>query len=179
MNNANAFQPDNLDISNIGDLYASNHRWLVGWLHKKLGCSFDAADLAQDTFIKVAHLGNISSIQAPRAYLTTTATRLIIDLMRKRNIEQHYLEALYLSQTNDFVASPQQIKEAVEALNEIAALLEGLPEKVYRAFLMCRLDGLSYSEIANTLGVSTSMVKQYIARAMMHCYQAAYLTTAA
>jgi RNA polymerase sigma-70 factor (ECF subfamily) len=99
--------------------------------------------------------------------------------MRKRNIEQHYLEALYLSQANDFVASPQQIKEAVEALNEIAALLEGLPEKVYRAFLMCRLDGLSYAEIANKLGVSTSMVKQYIARAMMHCYQATYLTPTA
>jgi len=179
MINAKAFQPDNLDISNIGDLYATNHRWLVGWLYQKLGCSFDAADLAQDTFIKIAHLGNMSTIKTPRAYLTTTATRLMIDLVRKRNIEQHYLEALCLSQAHDFVASPQQIKEAVETLNEIAALLEGLPEKVYRAFLMCRLDGLSYAQIANELGVSTSMVKQYIARAMMHCYQAAYQPSAA
>lgn len=169
-----SFQLPNSHILDVGDLYACNHPWLLTWLSKKLACPFDAADLAQETFIKIAHSANVEVIKTPRAFLTTTATRLLIDLLRKRNIERKYLEALYQQQANNFIATPEQIKESIETLNEIAALLEGLPEKVYRAFLLCRLDGLSYAEIGNELGVSTSMVKQYIARAMVHCYQVAY-----
>jgi RNA polymerase sigma factor (sigma-70 family) len=171
---ASFLQTNITNICDMSDFYLKNHRWLMSWLYKKTGCSFDAADLAQDTFIKVATSQNIELIESPRAYLTTTATRLIIDLVRKRNIEHVYLESLYLSQSSIAVASPEQIKTTVETLNEIASLLEGLPEKVYHAFLMCRLDGLTYAEIAQELGVSTSMVKQYIARAMMHCYKVIY-----
>lgn len=171
---SSSLQSSSTPILDVGDLYAGNYHWLLTWLSKKLACPFDAADLAQDTFVKIAHSNNVGTIKTPRAFLTTTATRLIIDLLRKRNIERKYLEMLYQQQANSFIATPQQIKESIETLNEIAALLEGLPEKVYRAFLMCRLDGLSYTEIGKELGVSTSMVKQYIARAMVHCYQVAY-----
>lgn len=174
INNSNTLQSLNNHHLNFGDLYVGNYPWLLTWLSKKITCPFDAADLAQDTFIKIAHSGNAGAIKTPRAFLTTTATHLMIDLVRKRNIERKYLETLYQQQANSFIATPEQIKESIETLNEIAALLEGLPEKVYRAFLMCRLDGLSYAEIGKELGVSTSMVKQYIARAMMHCYQVAY-----
>ena len=158
----------------IEDFYNSHNSWLYAWLCKKLGSSFDAADLAQDTLIKVAYQGNLTELHEPRAYLTTTATRLIIDLIRKRNIEKAYLEAVSLTQEFHFIASPEQIKEAVDILNEIATMLEGLPEKVYRAFLMCRLEGMPYAEIAADLNVSASMVKQYIARAMAHCYHIVY-----
>ena len=34
-------------------LYSTHHGWLHNWLRAKLGNSFDAADLAQDTFIRV------------------------------------------------------------------------------------------------------------------------------
>lgn len=174
IHSSSSLQPSNAPVLDVGDLYAGNYFWLFTWLSKKLACPFDAADLAQDTFVKIVHSSNVAEIKAPRAFLTTTATRLIIDLLRKRNIERKYLEALYHQQAHSLIATPQQIKESIETLNEIAALLEGLPEKVYRAFLMCRLDGLSYAEIGKELGVSTSMVKQYIARAMVHCYQVAY-----
>ena len=34
-------------------LYLQHHRWLVGRLRHKLGCAWDASDLAQDTFVRV------------------------------------------------------------------------------------------------------------------------------
>ncbi len=39
--------------SAVQDLYRAHHGWLQSWLSKKLGSSFDAADLAQDTFLRV------------------------------------------------------------------------------------------------------------------------------
>lgn len=155
------------------NFYLEHHKWLNGWLRKKMFCVFDAADVAQDTMVKVIYHQDLTNIQEPRAYLTTTATRLIIDLVRRRNLEAAYLEALSYQQ-NEASASPDNIREAVEMLNQIAKMLEGLPENVYRAFLMCRLEGLTYAVIGEQLGVSASMVKQYIARAMLHCYQVVY-----
>ncbi len=155
------------------DFYQAHHAWLNGWLRKKLSCVFDASDVAQDAMIKVIYHQDIATIQEPRAYLTTTATRLIIDLVRKRNLEAAYVDALRYQQ-EALAASPDHIREAVETLNQIVKMLEGLPEKVYRAFLMNKLEGLAYIEIAEQLGVSSSMIKQYIARAMLHCYQVVY-----
>jgi RNA polymerase sigma-70 factor (ECF subfamily) len=108
--------------------------------------------------------------------MVTTATRLIIDEERKRRLEQAYLEALLLMRgaQQECADSPEQIMLAVEALNAIASMLEGLAERPRRAFLMNRLDGLSQGEIAAELKVSTSMVKQYLAAATLHCYRVLY-----
>lgn len=62
----------------------------------------------------------------------------------------------------------------METLNAIAHMLEGLPEKPRRAFLMSRLDERPYADIAIELGVSVSMVKQYIAKVLVHCYTIVY-----
>lgn len=49
-------------------------------------------------------------------------------------------------------------------------MLAGLPAKARDAFLLSRLDGLTYSEIATRLNVSSSTVKNYISSALVHCY---------
>ncbi|MNI35733.1 putative RNA polymerase sigma factor FecI [compost metagenome] len=53
-------------------------------------------------------------------------------------------------------------------------LLDGLPPKARAAFLMSQLDGLTYPDIAERLGVSLSSVQQYMVRAMTACYAAFY-----
>jgi len=66
--------------------------------------------------------------------------------------------------------SPDRIAEAVQQLSLLAELLGELPAKPRQALLLSRLDRLTYAQIAEELGVSSSMVKQYIARALAHCY---------
>lgn len=158
--------------------YNSHSHWLHVWLCKKTACSFEAAEIVQDVFLKLLSksdtaLIDLNTIEEPRAYLTTVATHLLIDVKRRQKLERNYL-ALLSNMQADFVPCPQQIKEIVDTLNEIIVMLEGMPANVYRAFMLYRLDGLTHAEIAQQLDVSPSMVKQYIARAMLHCYQIAY-----
>ena len=47
--------------------------------------------------------------------------------------------------------------------------MERLPERCSQAFLLHRTSGLSYSEIAQELGVSVSSVEKYILQALKHC----------
>jgi RNA polymerase sigma-70 factor (ECF subfamily) len=141
-------------------------------LRKKLGCSQRAADLAHDAFIRILTLAEPQNLKEPRAFLTTTATRLLIDGARRRKIEQAYLEALAVNADDTNFPNPEAIHAALQTLERISVLLEGLPAKPREAFLLNRLDGLSYGEIAEVLGVSSSMVKQYMAKVLVHCYKA-------
>ena len=154
----------------ITELYSNHHGWLQGWLRKKLGCAHSAADFAHDTFCRLLSLPEPIELREPRAFLVTTATRLVIDHSRRASIERAYLETWAILQSEACASSPEQHQEAIDTLMAIVVLLEGLPEKVRQAFLLSRLEELPQAEIAERLGVSVSMVKQYMARAMMHCY---------
>jgi len=158
------------------ELYHNHHGWLHNWLRKKLGCSQRAADLAHDAFIRVLTLDEPAHIKEPRAFLATTAGRLMIDAARRKRIEAAYLQALAAQVGEAGMPDPAAIHVALEALERIASLLAGLQPKVRDAFLLSRLDGLTYSEIAAHLQVSTASVKNYIASALVHCYKAMHDT---
>ncbi|TLX52809.1 RNA polymerase subunit sigma [Stutzerimonas nosocomialis] len=149
--------------------YSDHHGWLQGWLRRHLGCSHHAADLAQDTFVRIlARDQDIASIREPRAYLHTIAKGLLANHWRRRQIELAYLEALAL-QPEQRAPSPETRALIVETLLEVDAMLARLPDRVRRAFLMSQLQGLTYAAIGEALGVSERMVKKYMAQAMLHC----------
>jgi len=150
-------------------LYHEHHGWLLGWLRHKLGNNFDAADLAQDTFVNVLVDDSAAAILAPRPFLATVARRLVAQRYRRRVLEDSYLAAL-AALPHGLAPSPEDVLLAVQALQEIDAALAGLPAPVRRAFLLAQLKGLSYAEIAARLGVSTSSVKQYLTRANCQCF---------
>ncbi|WP_163575826.1 sigma-70 family RNA polymerase sigma factor [Halomonas faecis] len=152
-------------------LYNEHHGWLRRWLSARLGCSHTAADLAHDTYLRVLRRGEAPEPGQSRRFLTQIAKGLVIDLYRRRRIEAAYLETLSLLPEPQ-APSPEEQALTIEALIEIDALLHGLPDKPRRAFLMCRLDGMSYREIAAALNVSVSSVEKYIARALLVCHRA-------
>lgn len=155
-------------------LYSDHHTWLHHWLRKKLGCSHRAADLAHDAFIRILSLAEPQRIEEPRAFLATTANRLMIDSARRRRLEEAYLDALAIRAAGAGMPDPEAIHTALQALDRIADMLGGLPANVREAFLLSRLDGLTYHEIATHLKVSAACVKNYIARALVHCYTAVH-----
>lgn len=156
----------------ISSLYCDHHGWLVRWLRMRLGCSHQAADMAQDTFVRLLlseRKGPLTpTLQKPRHYLATIARRVMVDSFRRRSLERAYLKAL-AEQPQAFALSPEEKLMMVEALHAVDAMLEGLGRKVRQAFLLSQLQGMGYKEIAATLGVSVSSITQYVAKACEHC----------
>ncbi|SNR69192.1 RNA polymerase sigma-70 factor, ECF subfamily [Methylobacillus rhizosphaerae] len=159
-----------ITVNAVGQLYVDHHHWLVCWLRKKLGAVHHADDFAHDTFLRILLAPDSKILREPKAYLAATATNLMIDAARRRKLEQAYLESLMLISEDRYEFSAEQYQEAIETLNLLASMLGGLPDKPRRAFLMSQFEDLSYVEIADKLGVSVSMVKQYLAKVMVHCY---------
>lgn len=151
----------------VAELYREHHGWLHGWLRKRLGCTHQAADLAQDTFVKVLLAPSLDDIREPRAWLTTVAHGIMVNHLRRKKLELAYLDAI-ASHPQPLAPSPEERAVIIEALCEIDALLDGLPAKVRQAFLLSQVEGLTYTEIAARLDVSLSMVKKYMLRATLH-----------
>lgn len=159
----------------LARLYVDHHGWLQGWLRRKLGHAGDAADLAQDTFVRLLDAPEHSpekqagwQLREPRAYLTLVAKRLVANLHRRRSLEQAYLEALALM-PELLAPSPEHQAIILETLQQLDAVLDGLPAPVRAAFLLAQLEGMAYADIASRLQCSERTVKRYMAQAMARC----------
>lgn len=153
----------------VQTLYSDHHGWLQGWLRRKLGNTFDAADLAQDVFMRI--LLRRQSVQArePRALLSTIARGLVIEHWRRRELELAWLETLAaLPEPEE--PSPESRALFLETLVAIDRVLDTLKPAVRTAFLLAQLDGLTCPQIAAHLGVSLATVERYIAKALRACY---------
>lgn len=155
-----------LHSEQVESIYHDHHGWLEGWLRKKLGNASDAADIAQETFVRV--LARQMAIREPRAMLTTIAQGMVANFYRRRDIEQAYAQAL-AAWPEQHAISPETRAIMLETLVEIDALLNNLPAPVREAFLLSQLDGMAQGDIAARLGVSVATVKRYIAKAMLPC----------
>lgn len=158
-------------------LYGDHHPWLLGWLRRKLGCAHQAADLAQDTFLRLIHaqlrgVAQAAELREPRAFLATVADRLVANHFRRLSLEQAWAEAMAVLPEACW-PSPEQQAIARQALQHIDAALAALSERARRAFLLSQFDGLTYAQIAAELSVTERSVKRYMAQAFEACILAA------
>mgnify|MGYP001552507885 CR=1 FL=1 len=150
-------------------LYNAHHSWLNGWLRRKLGCPDSAADLAQDTFMRVLTARDPQPVLEPRAFLTTIAKRVLFNHYRRQDLERAYLDTL-AQLPEQVVPSEEERAIILQSLMELDQLLDGLPRAVKQAFLLAQVDGLTYNEIARELGISLATVKRHLNKAAMRCY---------
>jgi len=165
----------------VRELYGDHHGWLQSWLTLRLGHAPDAADLAQEVFLRLilrpAPRGFASAGEA-RAYLRAMANGLCINLWHRREIERAWLETL-AAQPEPVAPSAERQAMILEALHEVGTLLLALPTRVARAFLLTEACQMTQREVADELGVSPRMVRKYLARAMLACLQSQARHTAA
>jgi RNA polymerase sigma factor (sigma-70 family) len=150
--------------------FQENYQDLLRFLTQRTGDPDRAADVAQDTFLKLAAVGGAATIDNPRAYVYRVANNLAIDTMRRearRRARQAAPEAG--EAVADPTPSPETALLSKERLDQLDSALGELPSKARLALLYFRVDELSHAEIAARLGVSQSMVAKYIAYALRHC----------
>ncbi|WP_242671943.1 sigma-70 family RNA polymerase sigma factor [Stutzerimonas kirkiae] len=152
----------------VDTLYRDHHAWLQGWLRRRLGDREQAADISHDTFVRLIAGTLAQPLREPRSFLATVAKRVMVDHLRRRSLEQTYLEAV-AREPELRACSPEERLLMLEALLQFDAMLDGLGPKVRQAFLLAQLDGLGYAEIARRLGVSVSSVTKYMAKATEQC----------
>ncbi|WP_144107267.1 sigma-70 family RNA polymerase sigma factor [Paraburkholderia sp. BCC1886] len=157
----------------VGSLYREHHRWLVGFLQRRLGDRDNAADLAHDAFERLLRSDPAAALQQPRAYLTTIAKNLMVSHFRHVQVEQAYLDVLG-SQPEAVAPSPESRALILETLERLCRLVEAMTPRTRTVFLLAQFDGLSYPQVAEQLGLSLDVVKKAMSKALQQCYAAVY-----
>lgn len=151
-------------------LFRQHGRELLAFAGRRVGKD-RAEDVVQEAYLRLLQHPNPEAIANPRAYLHTIAVNLGADyFQRERRLALHHAEdAVDL----DSVACPQPGPEAATAgrlrLAQFERVLDELPELQRHAFILHKLDGLTYPQVAKALGISPKTAQRYILKAWQHC----------
>lgn len=128
-----------------------------------------AADLTQDTFVRVMTARPGGGTDNPAAYLHQIARNLSIDLRRR---ERHIAYAPFaedeLERIADAAPSPETVVYDRQRLAIVERAIGELPEKTRRAFELHRLGERTLAEAAAELGLSTTRTWTLIRDAYRH-----------
>ena len=152
----------------VRQLFSAHYLWLSARLSRSLNSSSYAEDIAADTFVQLLSTPQVLVIREPRALLTTIAQRLIYQLWRRRDVEQAFLKTLSSSDLEP-APSPETMAQLYQSLDRVERQLDKLPDKVKATFLLSRLNGMTYAQIAAQLGISQRSVSDYMNLAQSRC----------
>ena len=124
----------------------------------------EAEDVTQDTLIRVwtkrEELGGLNSLEA---YCLTVCRNLALDRHDKKEAQNLSLDAAY--EAADRSLSAQEQLEHDEKLRRVHELFNSLPERQRSAMQLRDIEGKSYKEVAETLGITEDNVKITLFRA--------------
>jgi RNA polymerase sigma factor (sigma-70 family) len=150
----------------VTEMYRDLDVVLRSFLRRRLRSRDDAEDLAQEVYLRMARHPDLGQVQCLKAFAFQTALNLVRDRSRRSYTRSQRvsvsIDRVELSGGDD----PLEQASHDEGLELVVRALSQLPEKTRRALLLHRIEGLRYSEIANHLGVSVSMVEKHISAAL-------------
>jgi RNA polymerase sigma factor (sigma-70 family) len=143
---------------------------LVRFLARRLRSVADARDVAHEAYIRLLRVKRKDLIRDPQAYLYRIAVNILYEFELKKKADAVGLARCAESQVAeaDF-GHPEQDVEVLQTRKRIEAVLGELSPRCRAVFILYRRDGLSYKEIGARIGISTNMVKKYLARGLRHC----------
>jgi RNA polymerase sigma factor (sigma-70 family) len=128
--------------------------------------------VAQETYLRLHKIEDLGKLSNARAFMFQTASNTAIDKLRRTILHERYLEFEIHKEARQDALSPDRIINAEEQLRQLYQTIEGLPLKCRQAFLLHRKSGMSYSTIADEMGISVSSVEKYIFQALKECRKA-------
>jgi RNA polymerase sigma-70 factor (ECF subfamily) len=142
-------------------------RELLKRISRRMRGRADAEDLLHSAWLRLERYRADHFVENPQAFLVRTAVNIGIDVSRHDGVlpQEHDERAMEIASD-----APLQ-DEVVVARARLERVKEGLAKLTPRTrevFLMHRIEGLKYREIARQLGISQSAVEKHIARAALY-----------
>jgi len=167
---ADAAAEKTLTRADVRDLFQRHNDELVRYLTSRLNSREEAVEVAQEAYVRLLRLDDTSTIGFLRAFLFKTATNIAIDRVRQRTRAQAWLDEEAPSQVDEvFGFTPEREVAGRQVIAQVVACLEALPEKCRYAFVEYKFKNRAYEDIAADMDLTTSMVRKYVLRALVHC----------
>ncbi|KQC31276.1 RNA polymerase sigma factor [Flagellimonas eckloniae] len=140
----------------FSSIFKSNSKTIFNYIYYKFGNEEKAHDAVQEAFVKLWE--NCAKVMPEKAksYLYTVANNLYLNVLKAEKVRLKYADSS-LEHTNE---SPEFLMEEKEYKQKLDKALEDLPENQRTTFLLNRIDGKKYAEIAEMEGVSVKAIEK-------------------
>jgi RNA polymerase sigma-70 factor (ECF subfamily) len=152
------------DEKKFSDFFLNHSKLLHNFIFYKCGNTEMASDLVQDAFIKFWNNCNKVIPGKAKSFLYTIATNLFLNAYAKNKVVLNFKNTITNISTNE---SPEFLLEEKEFGIKLQKALDKLTEAQRTTFLMNRIDGIKYKEIAEILGISVKAVEKRIHNALV------------
>jgi len=152
-------------------LFADHRAALQTFFLRRIRSKADAADLAQEVYVRMLRVSNKEAIRNPVHYLYTVANNLVREnaaLDRRQTSGIDIDEAPAHEQLETLPAFDGDL-DATRRVVRLRVVMQQLRPKCRAAVELRFTHGLSYREVAMHLGISPQMAKKYVAQALGHC----------
>ena len=118
-------------------------------------------DVVQDVFLKLWERKNSLSLDNPRGYLYRAIKNRSIDTLRQINPTISLDEV-----TAKSLSEEQKIFDNFVLKERIYNSIRQLPPKCQKVFVMSKINGLTYAQIAEELSISIKTVENHMGKAL-------------
>ncbi len=164
-------RPDSVFQEAFERTFEEQYPRIFGFLDRLSGETELAADISQETFVKLLRRGSMP--ESPSAWLLTVGLNLYRNATAKRSRRASLLSpSTARGSVSEREPAPDVSAELSEARERVRATLARLDDRDQRLLLL-RVEGFSYREMAGALHLNEASVGTLLARAKQ-AFRAAY-----
>lgn len=152
-------------------LFADQRTALHSFFRRRIRIKSDAADLAQEVYLRMLRISDQQAIRNPIGYLYTVANNLVKEhaVLERRQASSIDIDEAPAHEQLGVLPAFDGDLDAGQRVARLAVVMRQLRPKCRAAVVLRFTHDLSYREIADRLGVSPQMAKKYVAQALGHC----------
>ena len=155
------YTPEELKwFRNLFDTYYDSIR---NFAYYRTGDAALADDIAQDAFLKVWNMRDDIRSETVKALLYKIAGNLALNQLKHRQVVYNF-ENTYEQDSHSEQADSQVISD--EFNSYLQKVIASIPENSREVFLMNRMEGLTYEEIADRLDLSVKAIEKRMSEAL-------------
>ncbi|MEL6863888.1 MAG: RNA polymerase sigma factor [Bacteroidota bacterium] len=144
-------------------IYLATIKRLRNFLYYKCGDWQRAEDLAQEAFGKLWENCQKVPVEKAKSFLYTVANNRFLNQQAHQKVVLKFEQRGHSQRSNE---DPQFLLEQEEFRQRLVEAINQLPDTQRTVFLMSRVDGLTYKEIAERLELSVKAIEKRMHKAL-------------
>jgi len=149
----------------FSSFFKSHAKALRNYLYYKFGNEDQAEDMTQEAFIKLWQNCADVPIEKAKSYIYTIANNASLNVVAHHKVVLNYAKSAPNKDTTN--ENPEFLLEEDQFKTKLVTAIQNLNETQRVAFLMHRIDGKKYAEIASELDISVKAVEKRIHLALV------------
>ncbi|MDF0717072.1 sigma-70 family RNA polymerase sigma factor [Muricauda sp. 334s03] len=138
-------------------VFKTHSKTVFNYIFYKFGNEEKAHDAVQEAFVKLWQNCATVSPEKAKSYVYTVANNLYLNVIKAEKVRLKHADRHVMDRTNE---SPEFLMEEKEYKEKLDNALNALPENQRTTFLLNRIDGKKYAEIAEMEGVSVKAIEK-------------------